>query len=137
MSLLEKILGDENREEKKHPIADEPEQKNIARPAGEEKNDQPAEDPMPCLECWSPTFWRSIYGGELRCAVCDPWPASGLVGERWTLLTLPGDQLAWSRCLRPGEHSRDLPGPDNLVDGFRCVEFEDSEGQWMAIERVA
>lgn len=110
------------------------EEKTTEEKTSEEKNDDkktPAEDPLPCLECWSPTFWRSIYGGPLRCAVCDTWPATSFVGERWTLLTLAGDRLAWSR---PGEDPGQLGAIE--ADGLRVYETEDGEGCWLTIERV-
>lgn len=102
-------------------------------PANNEKKQRerktPAEDPLPCLECWSPVFWRSIYGGPLRCAVCDPWPAEAFVGERWDLLTFPGDRLAWSR---PGDDLGRLDG--NVVDRLLVYETTDDEGGWTTLE---
>ena len=68
---------------------------------------KPSDPPLPCLICESPTFWRSIYGGDLQCSVCEPWPATGLVAERWTLATERDGTLTWEPCLRPGESARD------------------------------
>lgn len=101
--------------------------------------DPPAEKPCPCLDCWSPTFWRSLYGGPLRCAACEPWPSLALVGERWTLYMLADDTLAWVPCLQPGEHTRDrVPLEQQLAQepGLRAYEMEDAEGAWLVIERT-
>jgi hypothetical protein len=59
----------------------------------------PLEPAVPCTTCHSPTFWRSAYGGPLRCAVCDPWPSLAMVGERWTIVVRPDGTLAWMPCL--------------------------------------
>ena len=99
--------------------------------------DLPAEPPCPCLECWSPTFWRTVYDTQLRCAVCDPWPSRALVGSRWTIYTHPDGSLEWIPCLRRGEHATARPRPAIASDelpGWTLHETEDGDGAWWALE---
>ena len=99
----------------------------------------PAEPPCPCLECWSPTFWRSRYGGPLRCAVCDPWPTLALVGSRWTIVTRPEGALEWMACPRWGERAGDRDPPSwTTVTGLGIVGsfFSDENGDWLRLERL-
>lgn len=101
--------------------------------------DPPADPPCVCLECWSPTFWRSRYGGALRCAICEPWPSLALVGERWTLYTQPGGSLAWIPCLLPGERTSDRRQPSEQsadLPGWITYQDEDESGLWLIAERV-
>ena len=63
----------------------------------------PVEPAEPCPVCRCPTFWRSAYGGELRCAVCDEWPSLAMVGERWTLYRVAEGRYVWVRPPRRGE----------------------------------
>jgi hypothetical protein len=71
------------------------------------ENNQPAEPATPCADCRCPTFWRSAYGGPLRCAVCEPWPSMAMVGERWTIYRNADTSLEWVSCLRKGERAKD------------------------------
>ena len=124
----------QQREEKKSDAGEEkkrPAKKNNSK-------DRPAERPMVCLDCWSPSFWRSIYGGALRCAVCNPWPSAALIGERWTLATLPGGSIDWESDDASGERAEALAGcevEDEEGGVVRVLELEDDEGQWLRLRR--
>jgi len=100
----------------------------------------PTEPPAPC-SCGCPTFWRSAYGGPLRCAVCEPWPSIAMVGERWTLWTRPDGGVAWTRANRVGERATapcgSEPGPIAAEDdgGLRWANVTDEDGEWLVIWR--
>lgn len=134
MSLLKKILDGEKK------IPQPAEERKPAENSREEKNSGPPAEPLcPCLDCWSPTFWRSAYGGPLRCAVCEPWPSLSLVGERWTLYKLPDRTLTWVPCLRRGERTTDRPplaGRPDELPGWTARETEDEDVEWLTLERV-
>ena len=99
---------------------------------------KPLEPAEPCPDCHSPTFWRSAYGGELRCAVCDPWPSRAMVGERWTIYTRLGGSMAWVPCLRRGERAVDLELQiTNQADGIHASNVDDETGHWLVIWRSA
>jgi hypothetical protein len=100
---------------------------------------EPTESSTPCAVCHSPTFWRSAYGGSLRCAVCDPWPSLAMVGERWTIVLWRHGTLAWMPCLRRGERARDIEPQTNshgVGNGVRSQVIEDADGTWLAIWKV-
>jgi hypothetical protein len=104
-------------------------------------DNSPTEPAAPCSNCHSPTFWRSAYGGSLRCAVCDEWPSMAMVGSRWTLYGGPGGVLEWVPCLRRGERAADRQEASQAVeraddDGFRVEELDDEEGSWLVISKV-
>jgi len=42
---------------------------------------KPGEVARPCPVCGCPMWWRSMYGGELLCGNCTPWPSRSLVGD--------------------------------------------------------
>lgn len=134
MSLLEKILGDEKTQTKKP----EPEKKRDDKNTSQQ-NKRPAEIPSPCLECWSPTYWRSIYGGELRCAVCDPWPATSMRGEQWAVVKNVSGEWSWEPDL-PEE--RDVGQRDEAVavsggsQEWTVVETTDEQGDWITLKRL-
>jgi hypothetical protein len=102
------------------------------------KTNTPTEPAVACPTCQSPTFWRSAYGGPLRCAVCEEWPSLAMVGERWTIRMGVGGVLVWEPCLRRGERLRiDEPVPDAETDsGIRWREIEDEDGSWLVIWRT-
>lgn len=98
--------------------------------------DPPAKPPCPCLECWSPTFWHTVYDTQLRCAICDPWPSLSLVGSRWTLYTHPDGSLEWIACLRRGERAMARPLPAVASDempGWVMHETDDEDGTWWTL----
>lgn len=116
--------------------------KTLSGPAvldGTTLDGKPVEPAVPC-SCGCPTFWRSAYGGPLRCAVCEPWPSLAMVGERWTIWMRPDATLAWTRAIRPGERAS-VPAAvlDGLAtdadrdDGIRWANVDDEEGEWLVI----
>lgn len=96
---------------------------------------KPLEPAAPCPTCRSPHFWRSAYGGELHCAVCDPWPSLAMVGERWTIYTLQDGSFVWVPCLKRGERAKDLEDQPRPDDGIRSAIVEDEEGTWLVLWR--
>lgn len=100
----------------------------------------PSEPAVPCAACSSPTAWRSAYGGQLRCAVCEPWPSLAMVGERWTLYVRPGGAFEWIPALRKGERvttrQEASQGPQDECDGFTWQDVDDETGSWVVITKV-
>ena len=130
--LLNKIRNEHTAPATKTPPTDD-----IATVDGNILDGKPIEPAAPCPTCHSPTFWRSAYGGELRCAVCDPWPSLAMVGERWTIYTRPDGSLVWVPCLRRGERARDpepqsVVGPDNY-ERIRSQILDDEDGSWLVL----
>ena len=105
-----------------------------------QKNKQPAEPATPCPDCRCPTFWRSAYGGLLRCAVCEPWPSLAMVGERWTIYGVPGSTLVWVPALRRGERATTRQEasqvPQNGSDGLTWQNVDDATGSWVVVSKV-
>lgn len=97
----------------------------------------PEEPAIPCLECWSPEFWRLRYGGPLRCSVCEPWPSRSLIGERWAIVKRADGSLVWTPSLRRGERAADRPPVDaaDLPPGWTMREMHDDEGDWIVFEK--
>ena len=99
----------------------------------------PIEPAEPCAVCRCPTFWRSAYGGELRCAVCDEWPSLAMVGERWTLYRVAEGRYAWVAAPRRGER----PAAQSVATGEPQIQpdadsanwsvgtLKDDEGEWI------
>ena len=135
MGLLNKI-----RNEHAAPVPKTPPLEAITTLDETRRSGEPLEHPTPCPSCGSPTFWRSAYGGDLRCAVCDPWPSLAMVGERWTIYTMRNCQAVWMPCLRRGERAREVEPPDTTTDKtgdeIRVGEIDDESGHWLVIERV-
>ena len=104
------------------------------------KTNVPTESPAACHECGCPSFWRSAYGGPLRCAVCEPWPTVAMVGERWAVYRAACGAFAWMPVLRAGERPAAIPGasllPTSDVIGdedLRWEHVEDEDGSWLVI----
>lgn len=98
------------------------------------KTQTPLESAIPCATCHSPTFWRSAYGGPLRCAVCDPWPSLAMVGERWTIVVRRDGSRVWMLCLRRGERAKPIEPPaETDDDGIRSAVLDDDEGSWLVL----
>lgn len=93
---------------------------------------RPAEPPAPCDACQSPAFWHSVYGGDLRCSVCNPWPSLSLVRQRWAVVVMtsePGKPLAWERW-EDGPHLELRKGlAVNCPGGRREVEAVEAVGK--------
>lgn len=98
----------------------------------------PKETPDVCTTCHSPHFWRSAYGGGLRCAVCDPWPSLAMVGGRWTIATRADGSRMWVPCLRRGERAKaiDEPTDGSIDEGIRWQNLDDEDGCWLVIWRM-
>ena len=102
------------------------------------ENNQPAEPAVPCADCRCPTFWRSAYGGPLRCAVCEPWPSLEMVGERWTICKREDGTYEWVPCLRNGERAVDrvVRSSPDAVDGVTWQNVDDETGSWVVVLKV-
>lgn len=134
MGLLNKIRNEHGEQSPKTPP------RQVATTLDESRRGEPIEPADPCPTCRCPSFWRSAYGGELRCAECDPWPSLAMVGERWTIYTMRNGQAVWMPCLRRGERAREVEPPDTTTDKtgdeIRVGEIDDESGHWLVIERV-
>ncbi len=63
---------------------------------------RPPAEARPCPTCSCPIWWRSRYGGELRCGECDPWPARALVSEKLGVVVRPGGGFEFEPFGWPG-----------------------------------
>ena len=98
---------------------------------------KPTEPAAPCPVCHSPTYWRSAYGGPLRCAVCDEWPSLAMVGERWTVVLHRDGSRVWMPCLRRGERAKVVEPSTSPGDtGIHCQELDDENGHWLVISKT-
>jgi uncharacterized Zn finger protein (UPF0148 family) len=104
----------------------------------------PTEPAEPCPVCRCPIWWRSAYGGELRCAVCDEWPSLAMVGERWTLCQVATGRYAWTvapkRGERPDAHSVAVSEPQSQPDAdsasWSVGTLKDDEGEWIVFTKT-
>lgn len=56
---------------------------------------QPSIEPVPCPTCHGGFFWRSVYGDELRCADCSPWPSTALRRDLWLIVVEDDGSYGW------------------------------------------
>ena len=132
MGLLNKIRNEHTALTTKTPPDEHP-----TTLVGSGLDGKPLEPAEPCPDCHSPTFWRSAYGGLLRCAVCDPWPSLAMVGERWTIYTRLDGILAWVACLKRGERAGSHEEQPKADDGIRTAVVEDEHGaSWLVIHKT-
>ncbi len=53
--------------------------------------------PALCPTCTCPLFWLSIYGGQPRCANCDPWPLEAAVHVKLGVVVRPDGGWEYER----------------------------------------
>lgn len=131
MGLLNKIRNEHGEQTPKTPSH------QVTTTLDESRRGEPIEPADPCPACRCPLFWRSAYGGELRCAECDPWPSLAMVGERWTIYTRLDGSRVWIKALRHGERAEVVEPREKPVDGIRAQTVVDDDGAtWLVLSRT-